>query len=97
VAASNGKFKSVKLLLDTQAVDINVRSISGRSPIFEAAAGGFEDIVELLLSGGANTGFRDGDGQTPLSIAIKNGRRKVVDVLNNWARSPPGLSDVGLL
>jgi ankyrin repeat protein len=77
----------------TQVVDVNVRSISGRLPIFDAAAGGFEDIVGLLLSRGANPDFRDEDGQTPLSIATHNRRNKVVNVLNNWTRYAPGLSE----
>lgn len=77
VAAFHGHIKSVKLLLDLQVVDVNVRSISGRSPIFDAAAGSFENIVGLLLSRGANPDFRDEDGQTPLSIATHNRRNNV--------------------
>jgi ankyrin repeat protein len=80
-AACCGHFAVVKLLLDTQAVDINVRSIAGRSPLFWAAAKGHEDIVRLLLERHANPNFVDKDGQTPLSMAKQNGHDKVIDLL----------------
>src|SRR5205814_1773512 len=49
IAALYGYLGVVKLLLDTKEVDINSESISGRTPIFWAAAHGHEDIVRLLL------------------------------------------------
>jgi len=83
MAAAHGNSSVVGLLLDTEAVDINSRSISGRSPIFWAAAGGYEDVVELLLERGANPDIADEDGQTPLSMARKYGHKKVLDMLKH--------------
>ena len=87
VAAAYGNLAVVKLLLNTQAVDINARSTAGQSPMFWAAADGHEGIVRLLLERNANPNFVDKDGQTPLSIAKQNRHSKVVDILTGtgWA------------
>jgi hypothetical protein len=81
VAACRGNLAVVKLLLDTQAVDINSRSIAGRSPLFWAAARGYEGIVRLLLERDANPNFVDENGRTPLSMAKRYGHNKVIDLL----------------
>ncbi|KAF8848833.1 ankyrin, partial [Acephala macrosclerotiorum] len=44
-AARHGSLAVVRLLLDTQAVDIDARNIAGQSPIFWAAVYGHESIV----------------------------------------------------
>jgi ankyrin repeat protein len=49
IASSNGHLEVVRLLLGTKAVDVNVRSVSGRSPIIWAAIRGWKEIVTLLL------------------------------------------------
>jgi ankyrin repeat protein len=59
IAAANGHLTAVMLLLDTQAVNIELRSKSRQSPIFSAAADGHEAVVELLLKRGANLWFED--------------------------------------
>jgi ankyrin repeat protein len=71
IAATNGHYKVVQVLLATEHVEVNSKSEAGRSPIFRAAARGHKGIVELLLRAEANFGFIDEDGNTPLSIAKK--------------------------
>ncbi|XP_065353147.1 ankyrin repeat domain-containing protein 17 isoform X5 [Cloeon dipterum] len=46
-----------------------------------ACAGGHEDLVELLLSRGANIEHRDKKGFTPLILAATAGHEKVVKIL----------------
>ena len=48
ISAANGHLGVVQVLLRTKIVDVNAKSISERSPIFEAAARGYKNIVRLL-------------------------------------------------
>ena len=81
IAVLHGHLRVVELLLDTGGVDINLESISGRTPIFWAAAHGYEDIVGLLLRAGADPNLTGEDGRTPLSIAKHHGHGKIVSML----------------
>lgn len=48
-----------------------------------ACAGGHEELVELLISRGADIEHRDKKGFTPLILAATAGHEKVVDILLN--------------
>ncbi|XP_050562962.1 ankyrin repeat domain-containing protein 17 isoform X4 [Spodoptera frugiperda] len=48
-----------------------------------ACAGGHEDLVELLLSRGADIEHRDKKGFTPLILAATAGHEKIVEILLN--------------
>ena len=63
-------------------VDVNAKCISGRPPIFWAAAQGHENIVKLLLEAGAGRIFENIYGETPLSMAKKNGHNKIAKMLS---------------
>lgn len=69
IAATNGHFRAVQILLDTRVVDVNSQSISGRPPLFWAAAHGYQNIIELLIQFRVDTTLVDVDGNSPLSIA----------------------------
>lgn len=81
VAATNGHLKVVQILLGTNLVDVNSKGISRRSPIFWAAARGRNGIVRLLLEAGADYTFEDINGDTPLSMAKKNGHDKIAKMM----------------
>jgi hypothetical protein len=83
-AASNGHLDIVRILLATNAVDVNVESVARRTPIFWTAAKGHVEIVKLLLDHGARQDYTDEDGQSPLAIAQLHGQDTVVDVLTNY-------------
>lgn len=53
VAACDGEFELVKLLLENNA-DPNAADENGSTPLLEAAYGGFLKIVRLLLASGAD-------------------------------------------
>ena len=82
ISASNGFVKVVEILLRIKSVDVNAKSISGRPPIFWAAAHGHEEIVRLLLEAGADRSLEDIDGRTPLSMAKKYKHDKIVKMLS---------------
>ncbi len=51
------------------------------SPLHEAAGNNHAQIVRLLLDQGANPLLTNGDGQTPLDLAIGKGHAEVAEVL----------------
>ena len=61
---------TAKLLYESGA-DINTRSKTGRTPLYEAAASGKSEIVQWLLSLGADVSAADEDGFTPLHSAVQ--------------------------
>lgn len=49
MAAANGHEAVVKLLLDTQKVDVDLKDSNGWTPLSMAAENGHEAVVKLLL------------------------------------------------
>jgi hypothetical protein len=80
-AASKGHIDVVRVLLGTNAVDVNAESVSQRTPLFWSAASGHVEIVKLLLGHGAQQDYTDTDGRSPLAIANYHGRAEVVDIV----------------
>jgi len=63
------------------------------TPLFKAAGEGRNDIVQYLVSKGANVNFKTADfGQTPLSEAVNRGFEDTVDLLLK-AGADPKLTD----
>jgi NF-kappa-B inhibitor-like protein 2 len=63
---------------------VNIRDHAGWTPLHEAANHGYKDIVDLLLSHGANIDDKGGidcDGVTPLHDAASNGCMDVMELL----------------
>lgn len=81
ISAANGHFKIVQILFRIKTVDVNAKCIFGRSFIFWAAAQGYENIVRLLLTAGADRTLEDINEKTPLSMAKKNGHDKIAKML----------------
>ncbi|UKZ79311.1 hypothetical protein TrVFT333_007061 [Trichoderma virens FT-333] len=74
--------KQVRLLLAVEAVDTTSEDIHHRTPLWWAAAGGHEAIVQLLLDvDGIDPNSSDSCDRTPLSIAAARGYEAVVRLL----------------
>ncbi|MBO7238069.1 MAG: ankyrin repeat domain-containing protein [Elusimicrobiaceae bacterium] len=71
VAVMMGKVPAVKALLELGA-DPNARAHSGKTPIFytEYTDKNYKEIIELLVSKGANINALDKDGYNPLFLAM---------------------------
>ena len=54
-----------------------------KTPLHLASLGGSFDISRLLIEHGADINAQDGEGQTPFSIALANGHRKLARFLSN--------------
>ncbi|WAO92355.1 HET domain-containing protein [Fusarium falciforme] len=80
-ASSHGHKAVVQVLLATNAVGVNVRTVAGQTPLFRAAANGHSEVVKLLLDHGAERNYTDKDGRSPLSVAQLYHQPNVIDIL----------------
>jgi ankyrin repeat protein len=71
----------VEVLLIIRAVDVNVRSINGRTPLFQAAEDSGSEVVRLLLDHGAELNYIDEDDGSPLSVAQLHRQATVITML----------------
>ncbi|XP_058478709.1 ankyrin repeat domain-containing protein 50 [Solea solea] len=77
---------SVKKLLEN-GVSINqLRSTNGQALLASAVHEGSADVVELVLKYGYDPLISDLQGQTPLSLASRQGHVKVLSLLLEWAK-----------
>jgi ankyrin repeat protein len=82
----------VELLLNAKAdvntpnakADVNKRDIYSTTPLHLAVINGGKDIVKLLLKAGANVNTKDYQGKTPLTIATKYHKKKIVKLLHEF-------------
>ncbi len=75
-----------------QGADINRRSVTGLTPIMEAAALGYPDMVQMLLEYGADPYLRSPDGKTAADYAAENQRPAISDLLAAASQAPVGES-----
>lgn len=82
-AAIDGNLAEVKSLLteNPQLVNAKDGQNSSSTPLHMAAANNHKDIVELLITVGAQVNAKDKLGSTPLHWAAYNGHKDIVDLL----------------
>jgi ankyrin repeat protein len=73
------------MLIDHGA-NVNARKYDYWTPIHVSAYNGLLGIVELLLERGADTSIKDDDGRTAYQLALRQGHRKVADLLRDHVR-----------
>ncbi|XP_067668012.1 serine/threonine-protein phosphatase 6 regulatory ankyrin repeat subunit B-like [Haliotis asinina] len=78
-ACVGGDRTTVEFVLSLDAVDVNSRGGVGRTPVMAAALGGHRDVVELLVSRGADVSLVDHDGDNILHVACEGGDRTTVE------------------
>ncbi|KAF1957119.1 ankyrin [Byssothecium circinans] len=82
LAARGGYKIVVKLLLETDKVDVDPKDKNSQTPLSWTAKHGHEAIVKLLLgTGKADVHSKDKDGRTPLSWAAEGGHLAIVELL----------------
>jgi len=84
-AAYGGDVAGVQTELD-KGVDVNAKRGDGSTPLHGAAEGGHEEIVELLITAGADlhattVSMLGGGGWIPLHSAARQGHRGIVELL----------------
>ncbi|XP_034549277.1 ankyrin repeat domain-containing protein 50 [Notolabrus celidotus] len=78
---------SVKKMLDSGLSLKHISSTDGQTLLANAAHEGSANVVELLLAHRSNPLDIDVHGQTPLTLASRQGHVKVLSVLLEWAKS----------
>ena len=80
-AANTGNIETVKQHL-ADGADVNAKSKFGRTPLHHAAVDGRKEIVELLIAKGADVNAKNnGNGPTPLDLAIQQKKTETVGLL----------------
>ncbi|HPR39219.1 MAG TPA: ankyrin repeat domain-containing protein [Spirochaetota bacterium] len=89
LAANRGYVETAKLLIEHGA-NLELKDAKGRTALMNASAAtidlkstntGFPELVKLLLDKGANINAKDKNNSTALSLATKNGHKKIVEIL----------------
>lgn len=78
--------ESVRVLLDSGVSANRIDPLDGRTLLASTAHAGSADVADLLLSRGADPSISDHQGQTPLTLAARQGHIKALAVLLDWAR-----------
>lgn len=79
-AVLKGRIVIVQTLLK-QGVDVNTRTVSGKTPLMAAAYKGYSDVVQVLLDHGADPRARDARGDTALKMADRAGFTRAAQVI----------------
>ncbi len=79
-ATIKGRTPVVQSLVQA-GINVNVRTVSGKTPLMAAAAKGYSDIVTLLLSNGADADIKDATGNSALKYAERGKFTRTVDIL----------------
>ncbi|MBI3899866.1 MAG: ankyrin repeat domain-containing protein [Gammaproteobacteria bacterium] len=79
-AVLKGRIAIVQTLLK-QGVNVNTRTVTGKTPLMAAAYKGYSDIVQLLLDNGAEANARDTRGDSALKMAERGGYSRIVQTL----------------
>jgi uncharacterized protein len=69
--------------LITAGADVNATSWNGTTPLHNAAGSGLKDVVQLLISNGADIHAKDRHDRTPLTLAefVGGDRRGIIQIL----------------
>lgn len=79
-----------KILLGQRGVDPDKAKLQGQTPLWNAAWGGQEEVLQILPEGDdANPNKQDTDDERPLYTATQRGHEEVVKVLPDGTTSTP--------
>jgi ankyrin repeat protein len=80
-AVKNNDFKKVKVLIEKDASLANIKDEAGNTPLHHAAMIGSVEMIEYLLSKGADINAQNTQLNTPLHEAIQNGKDEISALL----------------
>ena len=93
--AAEGGHREIVDLLIAKGADINATAGAGGdgegwTPLHEAAEEGHKKVVGLLILKGADINVKNGDGRTPLDLAIKHKNAEIADILRKHGGKKSG-------
>jgi ankyrin repeat protein len=89
-----GQAGVVRVLLEDGRVDINKTNVYGNTPAYLATLGGFTLVIKMMIGSGREVDFelKGGDAtsqrNSPLEIAVYNGKHEVAELLRQFFRHP---------
>jgi len=83
-AASKGDLIKVKEFVEKDIQLVNSKDANGRTPLHLAARGVFPDIINYLISKGAEVNIKDNDGTYPIQSVVNKGN---TDALNKLIKA----------
>jgi ankyrin repeat protein len=85
-----GRAPLVKVLLEQQHIDLEAKDKHDNTALLAAAAGGYAEIVKLLIDKGADVNPQNDQGQTALDIATDQEFADIVTMLKeHGAKAKP--------
>eukprot|EP00117_Sycon_ciliatum_P034431 scpid28750/ scgid26277/ Tyrosine-protein kinase HTK16 len=82
VQGGKGALSRVQQLIKSgKVIDVNARNPTGATALLLCSHKGSEDVVQALLSSGADPKLKDTNGNTPLKVAANEGHSGVVRAL----------------
>jgi ankyrin repeat protein len=79
-----GKLENVKLLYTKTDLNVNKQTVDGNTSLFFACLWGQVDVAAFLLQQGADYSLKNSKGETPLSVARKQGYRGIILLLQQY-------------
>jgi len=81
LAIDQDNHEIVRMLLNSEA-DVNAQNITyGTTALMGAARKGNEEVIRMLMTAKADPGIKDWAGNTALTIADRNGRTAIIELL----------------
>ena len=83
-AVDEGNFKICEILIKTNLIDINLKSLNeGKSPLHISCQNGYFDISKLLLLNNSEINISDNERNTPLHYSIEGNFFEITKLLLN--------------
>lgn len=103
-AVENANIEALRLLLEDDRIDVNIKSKGNNTALLLAIKGiedldddrerdltTYEEMVELLLKAGCSANSPDSKGVTPVLSAAKQGLGQVVSLILDYSKEPVDL------
>ena len=81
VASLQGHVEMVEKLLSVPGIELNMATTRGSTPLFNAASGGYTEIIKQLINAGADVNTTNIFGWTPIHEAAAFGEEDAATVL----------------
>ena len=89
LAARLGHVDQIRILLENQAINLDLQDVNGMTALYLAARENHYDIIELLFESGASIDIVDFQvGRSPLRCAAERNYRKITDLLLQYNANP---------